>query len=213
MARNKYTEVERDKIQKMSNNLKRYLKSAGMTQTELSVKTGLAASTISDYVNGRTLISPSNLQKIADALDIMVDNLTGEALFNIIEDRVNELGISIPELSEKAEVPLSFLRDLESFVPWVEDYDYVIKIAKVLNLRPERLQAALSRLEPPPNDEVNDYDYLDALRDFSVIRDDESHPNENGKLKDYSFKLTKEEHLAVCAFIHAYRQLKRKIKL
>lgn len=42
----------------------------GITQLELSERTGVASSTISDYVNGRTLMSMGNLQIISDTLKI-----------------------------------------------------------------------------------------------------------------------------------------------
>lgn len=70
MARSKYTEVELDMIRDMSDNLKKILLLRGLNQTNLSDSTGLPRSTISDYVSGRTLISPGNLQKIADALNV-----------------------------------------------------------------------------------------------------------------------------------------------
>lgn len=75
MARSKYTEVEQNMIKDISNNLKRILELKGITQTELSDKSGLSTSTISDYVNGRTLISPGNLQKIADALNVLKQDI------------------------------------------------------------------------------------------------------------------------------------------
>lgn len=70
MARSKYTEVELDMIKDIAVNLKRILHLRGVNQTELSDKTGLSTSTISDYVIGKTLMSPGNLQKISDALNV-----------------------------------------------------------------------------------------------------------------------------------------------
>jgi len=70
MARSKYTEVEIGMIKDISINLKQILHLKGVSQTELSDKTGLSTSTISDYVLGKTLMSPGNLQKISDALNI-----------------------------------------------------------------------------------------------------------------------------------------------
>lgn len=70
MARKKYTEVEQQLIKDISINLKRLLIMKGVMQLELSEKTGLATSTISDYVNGKTLISAGNLQKISFALKV-----------------------------------------------------------------------------------------------------------------------------------------------
>jgi len=70
MARSKYTEVELGMIKDISNNLKRILHLKGISQTELSDKAGLSTSTVSDYCLGKTLMSPGNLQKISDALNV-----------------------------------------------------------------------------------------------------------------------------------------------
>ena len=75
MARSKYTEVEIGMIKDISSNLKRILFLKGITQTELSDKTGLPTSTVSDYVNGKTLISAGNLQKIADELNVLKSDI------------------------------------------------------------------------------------------------------------------------------------------
>lgn len=71
MARSKYTEVELGMIADISGNLKQILHLKGVSQTDLSNKTKLPTSTISDYVNGKTLIPPGNLQKIADSLNVL----------------------------------------------------------------------------------------------------------------------------------------------
>jgi len=75
MARSKYTKVELGMTKDVSNNLKRILHLKGISQTHLSDETGLPTSTISDYVNGKTLISPGNLQKIADRFGVSCDYL------------------------------------------------------------------------------------------------------------------------------------------
>jgi repressor LexA len=70
MARSKYTELELGMIKDISDNLKRILQLKGISQTELSDKAGLSTSTISDYCLGKTLMSPGNLQKISDVLNV-----------------------------------------------------------------------------------------------------------------------------------------------
>lgn len=70
MARKKYSDYEKKLIKNTAENLKRIIKEKRFQQKELSDITGIAQSTISDYVNGRTLILPGNLQKIADALSV-----------------------------------------------------------------------------------------------------------------------------------------------
>lgn len=75
MARSKYTEVELGMIADISGNLKKILHLKGVSQTDLSNKTELPTSTISDYVNGKTLIPPGNLQKIADSLNVLKSDI------------------------------------------------------------------------------------------------------------------------------------------
>ena len=75
MARSKYTEVELSMIKDISGNLKQILHLKGVSQTDLSNKTGLPTSTISDYVNGKTLVPPGNLQKIADSLNVLKSDI------------------------------------------------------------------------------------------------------------------------------------------
>jgi transcriptional regulator with XRE-family HTH domain len=70
MARKKHTEIEIEITKNVARNIKRILDRQNISQKELAEKTNLATSTISDYVNARTLISPGNLQKVADALNV-----------------------------------------------------------------------------------------------------------------------------------------------
>lgn len=70
MARSKYTEVEQRLMKEIAANLRRISDLKGLTQTQISEKTGLSTSTISDYFNAVSLISPGNLQKLADALNV-----------------------------------------------------------------------------------------------------------------------------------------------
>lgn len=70
LARKKFTEYEIGLMKEISVNLKKILLLKDITQLEMSERTGIASSTISDYVNGRTLMSMGNLQLISDTLKI-----------------------------------------------------------------------------------------------------------------------------------------------
>lgn len=70
MARKKYSEIEIRAIKETAANIKRIMNLRGMSQTELSEKTDIPTSTISDYVNARTLVSMGNLEKISEALRV-----------------------------------------------------------------------------------------------------------------------------------------------
>ncbi|MDW4420951.1 helix-turn-helix transcriptional regulator [Staphylococcus saprophyticus] len=54
----------------ISSNIKNIMKKQGLTQLKLADKTGISKSTISDYLNNKTLINPDNVQKVADALNV-----------------------------------------------------------------------------------------------------------------------------------------------
>lgn len=54
----------------VADNIKKLLKQKDITQRQLSELSGVAKSTISDYINEKTLPSPGNLQKIADAFNV-----------------------------------------------------------------------------------------------------------------------------------------------
>ncbi|APR61457.1 transcriptional regulator [Staphylococcus condimenti] len=59
----------------IANNIKREMKRLGYTQLALSEKSGISKSTISDYLNSKTLANPANIQKIADALNVKKSDL------------------------------------------------------------------------------------------------------------------------------------------
>lgn len=54
----------------MSENIKTLMKRKGLRQIDLSDKTGIKRSTISNYVNGKTIIPMVALQRIANALGV-----------------------------------------------------------------------------------------------------------------------------------------------
>lgn len=70
MARPKHSADNLEKMKLVQDNLRRISKSKGITQTNIAQKTGLSKSTVSDYFNAVSLISPGNLQLIADALGV-----------------------------------------------------------------------------------------------------------------------------------------------
>lgn len=81
-----------------------------------------------------------------------------DSLSSIIERRLNEIGMSLEELADKAQVPLYWLQNISTFVPgefgdYEIGYDWVTKIAEVLNIPGGILRTALAKQEIPlPND-------------------------------------------------------------
>ncbi|MFQ3845107.1 helix-turn-helix domain-containing protein [Staphylococcus pseudoxylosus] len=56
--------------QQIATNIKNLMKSQGLTQVQLSEKTGISKSTISDYMRSKTLINAGNVEKIAMAFGV-----------------------------------------------------------------------------------------------------------------------------------------------
>lgn len=139
-------------------NIRRIRKKKGFSILKLREATGLSKSTISEVENNKSKPNVRTLEKIADALDVSVDRLTGEALSCIIENRLEEIGVTLQELAEKSKVPLAFLRNLDDVVPGNEIdggeqcYSYVSAIAWILDLPASQLRAALARQEAPVYD-------------------------------------------------------------
>lgn len=98
------------------------------------------------------------LNKIANALGVAVERLTGESASSIIENRLDEMKATYEELAKKAGVPLFWLQNLDSFTPgeWGgEDdvaYKWIAKVADVLGIPTGILRAALARQEIPVYD-------------------------------------------------------------
>ncbi|OAS17460.1 LexA family protein [Paenibacillus oryzisoli] len=75
MERGKHTEFELKLRESIAKNLKTLLNDNRMTQRELSLQTGIPTSTISDYLNSKSLAVPGNIQKIAFALKVSKDRI------------------------------------------------------------------------------------------------------------------------------------------
>lgn len=70
MDRGQHTKYEMMLRKSIATNLRALLKERKMTQKQLSELTGIPTSTISDYLNEKSLAVPGNIQKIADALGV-----------------------------------------------------------------------------------------------------------------------------------------------
>ncbi|MBS4191784.1 helix-turn-helix domain-containing protein [Bacillus sp. FJAT-49705] len=54
----------------ISDNIKRLMKERGWTQLKLSDVSGISKSTLSDYINCKTLINPGNVEKLSEAFNV-----------------------------------------------------------------------------------------------------------------------------------------------
>jgi SOS-response transcriptional repressor LexA/DNA-binding XRE family transcriptional regulator len=128
----------------------------GFTQQELAALANISRSYLADVERNRYNPSLETLEKIADALNVSVERITGEAASSIIEDRLEEIGMTLDEVAEKTGVSLHWLQNLDSFIPWgAEDeigYEWITRVAKAIDLPSSQLRAALARQEPPVYD-------------------------------------------------------------
>jgi len=148
--------------------LKFFREKRELSTNKLSDLTGISQSTISKLENGKRKADLDTLLKIAEALNIPVTAFTGESLSCLIENRLEKIGMSLEELSKKACVSLTFLKNLDDVIPDPLDYDSVTKIAKVLKMPSSILRNALSIQEPPVYEGLSST----AGEDFDIIEED-----------------------------------------
>lgn len=164
---------------KIGERIKKIRTEKGMSTYTLATMTGVSQSAISKLENGKRKADNKILEKLAGALNVSVDRLTGESVSCIIENRLHELGISIEDVAQQANVPLSWLVDIDYFVPgdmefmlepdsessdhpleWdaeiggYQSYEWITRVADVLKIPGSILRAALARQEIPIPDDI-----------------------------------------------------------
>lgn len=72
----------------ISNNIKKLMKLNGWTQLKTSEKSGISKSTLSDYINCKTLINPGNVEKLSVAFGVHKSEI--DPSFNTNTNQVNE---------------------------------------------------------------------------------------------------------------------------
>lgn len=183
----------------LGENIRKIRKSNKMSINTLSQKSGVSLGYLSDLENNKAT-KPSNetLDKIAETLGVSVGKLTGEAASSIIEYKLEELGMTLDELSAKSKVPLGWLKNLDSFTPgeaddflnldnphelgWSDEiggcksYAMITEVAKVLGESAGRLISALARQEIPVYDGPVQT-VQDAFKDFADPLSDENKEN------------------------------------
>jgi transcriptional regulator with XRE-family HTH domain len=167
---------------KKARTIKSKLSGEKYTQKDLAAALQISQGYLGDIENGRIYPNLVLLNKIAKALNVSADRLTGESASTIIEDRLKEIGMALEKLAEKAKVPLYWLQHLDDFTPGQFDdpvrnenegyelewdaiisdnakfesyrsYLWITRVAEVLNLSASRLRAALARQEIPFDNE------------------------------------------------------------
>lgn len=134
-------------------NIKKIRESKGLGVNELSRLSGVNASYISAMERGeKENPTITTLNKIAETLEVPLDYLTRKSAKAMIEDKLEELNVSLEELSNKTKIPIAFFDNLDSIIPDEGDYERIQVIARALNIEQTNLANALYRQEPPVYD-------------------------------------------------------------
>lgn len=74
----------------ISDNIKRLMKERGWTQLKTSEMSGISKSTLSDYINCKTLINPGNVEKLAKAFNVKKSDI--DPSFNLESEDLKNKG-------------------------------------------------------------------------------------------------------------------------
>lgn len=191
-------------VHEIGNRIKQARLLRNYTLDDIANEIGVAKSTIQRYENG--LINKLKLpvlQAIADSLNVNPAWLSGqdvpmiidESLSSLIRIRLNELNMSLEEVSEKSGVSLHWLQNLDAFIPgqWGNyeiGYDWITKVAEVIDLPASKLRTALARQEIPTYEGPN----LTAEEAFRQAREDFKEPLSDEIVKA-AISRTEHEHI------------------
>lgn len=176
-----------------SQRIKEALDIRGMKQSDLVEKTGIGKSSISTYISGEYSPKQKNLYKIAKALHVNEAWLMGldvpmeceDSLKDIIYQLLLKTGLSLEDVAAKANVPLKWLQDIDSFIPgemesmiaegreldWDDtigeytSYKWITRVAEVLGIQGSILRAALAKQEIPLPDDIPQITAQEAFKD------------------------------------------------
>lgn len=131
MPRKFKTAKEEQVAIRIAENIKKLMKNKAMRQTDLSATTGIARSTMSDYVNARTTIPMVALQKISEALGV-----TKSKLVDLNSEVIEMVGIK--KLPIYGEVccgnGLLALQDIKGYLDtpssWIQGGEHFYLLAK-----------------------------------------------------------------------------------
>lgn len=146
----------------IADRIKKGMAIRGLRQTDIIEKTGINKGALSSYISGRYEPKQNNIYLIAKALNVNEAWLMGAdvpmdrdpSLKDIINKRLSELGISLEEVADKANVSFHWLKNIDSFIPGQLGeneigYTWITHVAEVIDLPPNILRAALARQEIP----------------------------------------------------------------
>jgi transcriptional regulator with XRE-family HTH domain len=124
-----------------------------ITRLKLSKDTGIPYTTLTQIINGRTKNPQIKaLETIADYFQVSINYLLGKSIYALIEERLNELNMTVPQLEKDMEYPQGMIESLDTLPPMPHDYEkgeLIDKLSKTLKMDPKLLATAFARQEPP----------------------------------------------------------------
>lgn len=151
------------------------------TLDDIASEIGVAKSTVQRYENG--LINKPKLpvlQAIADSLKVNPSWLSGQdvpmfcedSLSNIINRRLDEIGMSLEEVAQRSNVSLHWLQNINTFIPGQFGdneigYEWITKVAEVIGLPGGTLRTALAKQEIPLSNEKIQITAKEAFKAFN----------------------------------------------
>lgn len=159
----------------VAENIRKFRKERKMTQRQLGEKCGMYESQIRKYELGTANPKIDTIKKIADVLDVSIDRLTGDSVSSIIESRLEELDESLETVAKEADVPLYWLQHLDTFIPgelgdYEIGYDWITRVAAVLDMPGSILRTALARQEIPIPDDLPRVTISEAFGDENTYK-------------------------------------------
>ncbi|WP_068779627.1 helix-turn-helix domain-containing protein [Paenibacillus sp. GM2] len=135
--------------------IRRIRKSKNLSGTKIAKQMGISAQHYYDIEKGENGLSAENALKLAEIFDVSLDYLLGVSIVAVIENRINELNMSMDDLNKAMEWPKGRAESLDSFPPDPSDYEpggLIDRLAKALDMDSSILAAAYGRQEPPAYD-------------------------------------------------------------
>lgn len=123
-----------------------------LTGAEVAEKLGISTQYYYNIERGRRNLSAELAMKLADIFDVSLDYLLGKSIYALIEERLTELNMSIEELAEITELPVPYLKGLDTVPPEPWDYEQgelIDRLSRALKMDTKTLTEAYARQEPP----------------------------------------------------------------
>ena len=153
----------------------------GLTMQDIADYVGVSKPTIQRYESGEIVnLKQGMIYKLSQVLRISPAKLMGwenpdEAVSSILHNRINEIGITLDAVAEKTGVPLTWMQNIDTFVPgdWGGEndicYTWITRVAEAIGLPGSTLRTALARQEVPVYDGGSNNSLEQSRDDFKDL--------------------------------------------